>query len=1044
EQRAITGSVIAPTTLREGPGRVETFDSRDGVSFERCEGIPHAPYFIALASNAELPIVAESLLHSPLYMQRLEAVRDSQSVENSELREKNSAQAQESAELRERNSTLTQRNAELHRQGIALLLECAELRQQNSTLTQKHAELRGQGIALLQENAGLRRQSAELEREFSDVKAELSVRLRRIQEIEASHVSPLAKKRRRVSSSLGLQQPRLPRALAWQRRLIAKSHLFDAHWYLDRYADVQATATDPLTHYLARGAAEGRHPNPFFDINWYLQKNPDVAANGINPLLHYLLHGAREGRDPSPLFASSWYLQRYEDVRRSGLNPLAHYLMHGRTEGRAPHPRFDVTSVGATPPRADVDPDAATGENAPLSENYVDSVLAVEKKIDGRAEWAGYQPLKNQIATWDATRLQQFAKRPPQLFDLVPSHLPYAAQLIMLPKCGDVDVSIIIPVFNNVKLTLECLLSISKTREGAPTFEVIVADDASSDATFSLIPQVENVVYVRNSKNLGFLRNCNNAAKSARGRYLLFLNNDVQVTDGWLSALVRAMQECPNAAAVGPKILFPDGSLQEAGAFVDRDGHAHLIGCFDDPTLPRFNYRREVDYCSGACLLVERSRFGEVGGFSDELAPAYCEDLDLCFKLRQLGLHTIYEPNSVIVHHLSRTTAHHDNSYKMRCITTNQQKIALRWQAELGRLDDVKVIAFYLPQYHPIPENDRWWGRGFTEWRNVARATPQFPGHYQPRLPADLGYYDLRVPEVMNLQAALARKYGIHGFCYYYYNFAGKRLLEMPIERMLTTGEPDFPFCLCWANENWTRRWDGEDAEVLIAQEHSEADDIAAMRDLMRYFRAPNYIRIRGKPLLLVYRVKLFPDFARTARNWRELCRREGIGEIFLAMVEVFELSTRAEHPAAYGCDAVVEFPPHGMSEPLDANGFAPGFEGVVYDYLRLALSGGTKPMPGFARFPCVAPGWDNSARRKAHSHIFVNDSPGAFQAWLEAAIQRCREQNGPDHRFVFINAWNEWAEGAYLEPDQRLGHANLEALRNALERWQISRSRST
>jgi lipopolysaccharide biosynthesis protein len=351
-------------------------------------------------------------------------------------------------------------------------------------------------------------------------------------------------------------------------------------------------------------------------------------------------------------------------------------------------------------------------------------------------------------------------------------------------------------------------------------------------------------------------------------------------------------------------------------------------------------------------------------------------------------------------------------------------------------LNRVRAIAFYLPQFHPIPENDRWWGKGFTEWRSVAKARPNFLGHYQPRLPADLGFYDLRVPEVLEQQAELAKRYGIYGFCFYYYWFGGKRLLELPLERLLETGRPDIPFCVCWANENWTRRWDGRESDILIAQRHSEEDDAAVIRDLARCLRHPNYIRVNGKPLLLVYRVGLFPDIKRSTETWRGWCRNAGIGEIYLALVQSFDQARKQENPSACGFDSAVEFPPHEMSAPVDHPEVIlnPSFKGHINDYREIVLQYLRKQHPDYIQFRGVMPSWDNTARRQDDSVIFAHTSPGHYQAWLEAIVQRTKEQYFGDERLVFVNAWNEWAEGTYLEPDKQYGHGYLEATRNALE----------
>ncbi len=220
-----------------------------------------------------------------------------------------------------------------------------------------------------------------------------------------------------------------------------------------------------------------------------------------------------------------------------------------------------------------------------------------------------------------------------------------------------------------------------------------------------------------------------------------------------------------------------------------------------------------------------------------------------------------------------------------------------------------KALAFYLPQFHPIPENDEWWGPGFTEWANVARARPRYPGHYQPHVPGELGYYDLRVPEVREAQAALAREHGISGFVYYHYWFHGKRLLERPFEEVLESGSPDFPFALCWANEEWTRNWDAMTGTVLMPQEYSEEDDLAHIRYLIRAFQDPRYIRIDGRPLLLVYRAELLPDPQRTFRLWRDEAKAAGIPDLYLCYVE-------SHGPPAAGPTPTAWTPPSASCPP--------------------------------------------------------------------------------------------------------------------------------
>jgi len=345
-----------------------------------------------------------------------------------------------------------------------------------------------------------------------------------------------------------------------------------------------------------------------------------------------------------------------------------------------------------------------------------------------------------------------------------------------------------------------------------------------------------------------------------------------------------------------------------------------------------------------------------------------------------------------------------------------------------------KLISFYLPQYHPIPENDGWWGKGFTEWTNVAKAVPQFVGHYQPHLPGELGFYDLRVPEVQRRQVELAKKYGIYGFCFYYYWFNGKRLLEKPLEQFMLDPEIDFPFCICWANENWTRRWDGLDNEVLISQDHSVKSDSEFIHDLIPYLKHPNYLRINGCPVVLVYRVDILENPLETTKYWREYVFNEGIDNLYLIAMDVFNFK---EDPKSIGFDAVSEFPPNTLLVDEKSNiveKFNPNFEGRIYDYGQLIHSMLSRRDVNFIRFKAVMPSWDNTARKKDRSTIFINSSPVKFSYWLRESINMTKQSFSPSLRFIFINAWNEWAEGTHLEPDRKFGYGYLQSVASTLK----------
>ena len=362
--------------------------------------------------------------------------------------------------------------------------------------------------------------------------------------------------------------------------------------------------------------------------------------------------------------------------------------------------------------------------------------------------------------------------------------------------------------------------------------------------------------------------------------------------------------------------------------------------------------------------------------------------------------------------------------------------------------NDKRLIAINLPQFHPFKENDEWWGKGFTEWTNVVKARPRFKGHYQPHLPADTGFYDLRLPEAREMQAEMARKYGIYGFCYYHYWFNGKQLMERPVNEILALGKPDFPFMLCWANENWTRAWDGGEKEILIEQHYSKEDDIAHMEYLCQnVFSDKRYIRINKRPFFAIYRPELIPDIKDSIKTWREVASKHNI-DLYLGFMRADTISRQEILDA--GFDISIDFQPHFISKKkwwLEKN--------IWIDILRKYLLGKKTPvMPilsdyekyadyacsklnskKFKEFPSITPSWDNSPRRTGQSFwALTNSTPSKYGKWLQYILKNFKPYT-KEENFIFINAWNEWAEGNHLEPDQKWGQAYLKETKTILDK---------
>ena len=350
-----------------------------------------------------------------------------------------------------------------------------------------------------------------------------------------------------------------------------------------------------------------------------------------------------------------------------------------------------------------------------------------------------------------------------------------------------------------------------------------------------------------------------------------------------------------------------------------------------------------------------------------------------------------------------------------------------------------KVIAFYLPQFHPTVENDEWWGKGFTEWTNVAKAKPMFPGHYQPHFPADLGFYDLRVAETRAAQAELAKQYGVHGFCYYHYWFGGRQMLERPFNEVLKLREPDLPFCLCWANHSWNTAWQGTNGTLIEQVYPGMEDHKAHFNYLLKAFTDERYITVDGKPLFVIYNPDMIPDINMVLDFWREEAIKAGLPGLHLVGV-----SHRNDHwnPRERGLDACTmqalpridgRIPRKYLTTKLKLLFKGNTHKLSIYDYEEVIPMLLRQNKPDFIDYPLVLPNWDNTPRAGINGLVLQNSSPDLFRVHFKQALKKLDDAKD-ENKIIFLKAWNEWAEGNYVEPDILYGHGYLEVIKELLE----------
>jgi glycosyltransferase involved in cell wall biosynthesis len=696
--------------------------------------------------------------------------------------------------------------------------------------------------------------------------------------------------------------------------------------------------------------------------------------------------------------------------------------------------------------------------NAKSMANFIGEYLEKRNEIDG----LGIKARKMQRENYDYKIL-----------------IPKIKKLIDKTSEMSEKVSVILPSYNydwSIQETIDSVLG-----QNYENWELIIVDDGSTDNSVGIIekylkkyPKKIKLFFHKGGINKGLAETYQLGLSKCSGRYVAFIEADDIWKKNYLSRKIPIFKRNKEVVVVYNNLeMFGDAEIiqKKGGSLKLLDNFSEKYQPFDmrkyvvseNPVFSFSNFmvRKNVidlaDFSEKYCawldwwILVQLSNNGKFYYLPEKLTKWRMHkksyDYEYVGNLGESYVTKLEEMRKDIKNYLyENSKLKKDFLYKDSLWVSLFKKIekifskidffqkgrSIKGIKNNAQEGDVKAICFYLPQYHTIPENDKWWGKGFTEWTNVRKAKPLFLDHYQPKIPSELGYYNLNDDQIRIKQAELAKEYGIYGFCYYYYWFNGKKLLDMPLRRLLETGKPDFPFCICWANENWTRRWDGFDKDILIKQNYSNDDFKNFIREVIPILKDDRYICINSKPLLIIYNPNEIPDIKNVLEVFRNECREEGV-EVHLAMIQSFG----AIDPKKFGFDSAIEFPPHKI-RPFKINSsmkfFNPKFKGNIFDYKHYAERFLSKKIPYHKLYLGVMPSWDNSARRKNNSSVFINSSPENYKFWLSNIVAKTKQIYKGDDRLIFINAWNEWGEGCYLEPDKKYGRAYLEVTKEVLE----------
>ena len=653
---------------------------------------------------------------------------------------------------------------------------------------------------------------------------------------------------------------------------------------------------------------------------------------------------------------------------------------------------------------------------------------------------------------------------------------------------------VIVCVHNAMTEVDLCIRSILK--HSTEIQKIIIIDDFSDEKTVRMLElhqkkNPERIYITRTSKQSGYTKAANIGLKISNADIRTLLNSDTIVTANWSTKILSKFRIDKAIGIIGP--LSNAASYQSVPSITATSTQTAINGLPEGITPDEINA-----YCQktaeslvtpytplvhGFCMSIRKQCIEAVGYFDEVNFPkGYGEENDFCIRAQDAGFALAIALDTYIYHAKSKSYpseqrvqlmtdgwnelvkkhGKHRLQHAIKTMETHPQLALMRRSvethfyskehtkhslkanvnspSEFGTSKKLKTIAFYLPQFHPTPENDANWGEGFTEWTNVVKARPRFPEHFQPRLPGKLGFYDLRIPEIMTEQTKLAEKYGISGFCFYYYRFGDKRVLDLPLKSYLNNNEANLPFCYCWANESWTRAWDGKTSDVLFQQDYDEVTLTGYVRDIIQAFSDERYITIEGKPVLIIYQVAELSNPEIIIKDIRRRIKENSGKDVLIG--SVFSHNFKLEMLSFL--DFVVQFPPHRIPRQTprvtikrkDMHPYEPEREDYYEAYDEVIKSALKGPSLTKKMWLGVCPDWDNTSRRQRNATTLVGSTPEKFFEWTTKAAQLTREGYATESipaPVLFVNAWNEWAEGAVLEPTEKFGYSYLEAFKRGI-----------